>query len=221
MPQDRLSSPTQAAPASHLCAHGVAPRRGRWRSAAAVVVAAGTLVLPLLLGTTPAGAGGDTGSDDPAAPSPPVAVFAELDGSWAGTFVGYDPGGRELYRIEVRQTYTTVDENTQEVAIRDTQPDGTVVTGRGVNTARRLADGSLELTCRVEKSTGETVEHRGRRVTGPDGDRQLVWYSSEPGRQETFRERVRHEGEAAYYLIDGVGRYGDSTVLMAGRYRKQ
>jgi hypothetical protein len=186
-----------------------------------VLVAACTLAPPLLLGTTPAAAGGYSGPGGPAAPGPPVAVFAELDGSWAGTFVGYDPGGRELYRIEVHQTYTTVDEHTQEVAIRDTQPDGTVVTGRGVNTARRLADGSLELTCRVEKSTGETVEHRGLLVTGPGGDQQLVWFSNEPGRQETFRERVRHEGDAVYYLIDGVGRYGDSTVLMAGRYRKQ
>ena len=41
---------------------------------------------------------------------PPVSVFADLEGTWSGAFVGYDETGKELYRIRVRQTYTTVDE---------------------------------------------------------------------------------------------------------------
>lgn len=149
-----------------------------------------------------------------------MAAFAELDGSWAGTFAGYDAEGRELYRISVRQHYRTVDDERQEVRITDVLEDGTVITGRGYNTARRLPDGSLELRCIVEKSNGDRVEHRGRLGRTPDGLPQLVWYSSAPDRLEVFREVVRHDAEGPVYTIDGVGRYGDSTVVMAGRYRK-
>jgi len=151
---------------------------------------------------------------------PPVAVFAELDGVWEGTFAGYDAEGRELYRIAVRQTYRTVDATTQTVEITDTMADGTVVTGDGRNVARRLDDGSLELRCLVEKSNGDRVEHRGRLGTGPAGEPQIVWSSAAPDRQEVFRETVRHDATGWTYEIDGVGRYGDSLVIMAGRYRK-
>lgn len=153
--------------------------------------------------------------------APPVEVFAELDGSWAGTFVGWGSDGAELYRIAVRQSYRTLDANTQEVEIVDTLADGTVIRGRGVNTARRRADGSLELGCRVEKSNGETAEHRGRLVRGPDGSHQILWTSADGERAESFRERVVREGEETVYRIDGMGRYGDTLVLMAGRYVKQ
>ena len=155
-----------------------------------------------------------------AEPPPPVAVFAELDGTWEGSFVGYDEAGRELYRIDVTQTYRTVSDTRQTVEIRDVAPNGTVTTGRGENTAVRGEDGSLTLRCRVEKSDGSTVEHAGRLVEGPDGSKQLIWHSREPGRTEVFRERVVEEGGHDLYLIDGWGRYGDSTILMAGRYRR-
>lgn len=155
----------------------------------------------------------------PGAEVDPVAVYSELDGAWAGEFVGWDEKGEELYRIQVRQEYRTVDAETQEVVITDTLADGTVIRGRGRNIARRRADGSLELLCIVEKSNGDRVEHRGRLIRGPGGEGQLVWWSQEPDRTETFREVVRGEGESAVYSIDGVGRYGGSTVVMAGRYR--
>ncbi|MHC4947352.1 MAG: hypothetical protein ACYTG1_03710 [Planctomycetota bacterium] len=151
---------------------------------------------------------------------PPVAVYAKLDGAWEGTFVGLGPDGRELYRLRVRQVYVTVDEHTQRVTITDRLADGTVVEGRGVNTARRRPDGTLALTCRVEKSTGEVVEHDGRLVRGPDGDEQLVWHSRADDRVETFRETVRNEADGDVYEINGMGRYGDTLVLMHGRYRR-
>ena len=76
----------------------------------------------------------------PAAPkgatAPPVSVFAELDGTWTGTFVGYDSKGRELYRIKVRQTYETINDTTQTVRIEDRMPDGTMIRGEGANTVR-------------------------------------------------------------------------------------
>ncbi len=152
---------------------------------------------------------------------PPVAVFAELDGVWAGTFVGYDDAGVELYRITVRQEYETVDDTTQRVTIADTMPAGTVIRGEGENIARRLPDGSLQLTCIVRKSNGERVEHNGRVVQGPEGDEQLVWYSKASDRVETFRESVRHEGERTIYEINGMGRYNGTLMLMTGRYVKQ
>lgn len=153
--------------------------------------------------------------------APPVEVFAELDGTWEGEFVGYDPTGKELYRIEVRQVYRTVDANTQEVEISDTMADGQVVTGKGRNTASRRPDGSLELACVVVKSTGEKVVHEGTLGQGPNGTPQLVWHSSGPDRMEIFRETVTRQGDQWIYAIDGVGHYGESVVLMAGRYRKQ
>lgn len=156
----------------------------------------------------------------PAPDGTPVAVYADLDGTWEGTFVGYDTEGQELYRIAVRQTYRTIDEETQTVEIEDTLADGTVVTGKGHNLARRARDGSLELRCIVEKSTGDRVDHSGRLGTGPGGETQLVWYSDSPGRLEVFREVVRKDGDGWVYTIDGVGRYGESLILMAGRYRK-
>lgn len=164
----------------------------------------------------------DEGLSDaaPRDPPPPVAVFADLDGTWEGEFVGWNREGRELYRIHVRQTYRTVDDHTQRVEIEDRMPDGSVVAGRGENTARRNEEGGLELRCRVEKSTGERVEHRGRLVEGPDGREELVWHSGGDGRWEMFRERVRRVGEAEVYEIDGVGRYGEQVVVMAGRYRR-
>ncbi|MHC4898966.1 MAG: hypothetical protein ACYTGW_17880, partial [Planctomycetota bacterium] len=70
-------------------------------------------------------------------PERPVDVFRELDGHWAGTFVGYDATGKELYRIRVEQWYRTLDTYTQEVRVKDTMADGKVITGTGRNTARR------------------------------------------------------------------------------------
>lgn len=156
----------------------------------------------------------------PVGPGAPVEVFAELEGTWQGIFVGYDAAGRELYRIRVRQTYRTINDHEQVVEITDTMPDGTVITGHGTNSARRVAGGALSLRCVVEKSNGERVEHDGRVVRGPDGDEQIIWYSSKPGRVETFRERVHRDGDEMVYEINGMGRYGETLILMSGRYRK-
>lgn len=193
-------------------------------------LAALLLLVPMTVGSvgilrTPGGSdprqAGGTPAETPAAPPRPVEVFSDLDGTWEGTFVGYDATGKELYRIAVRQTYRTLDDTTQSVHVEDTMPDGTVVTGEGRNVAQRRADGTLALTCVVEKSNGERVEHAGRQVRGPDGDPELVWFSNAKDRSETFRERVRREGTEAVYAIDGMGRYGGSEMLMAGRYRKR
>ncbi len=151
----------------------------------------------------------------------PVAVFAELDGTWSGTFVGYDETGNELYRIAVTQRYETINDTTQLVIIQDTMPDGTVITGRGENTAHRRADGSLDLRCMVTKSNGDRVAHQGRVIAGPKGDQQIVWYSSGADRVETFREVVRREGSRLVYEINGMGRYGKTLILMHGRYTKR
>ena len=158
-------------------------------------------------------------AEDPSS-GPPVAVFADLDGVWEGEFVGYDTMGKELYRIHVRQEYRTIDNERQAVKITDTSPDGTVVIGTGHNIARRRPDGSLELLCIVQKSNGDRVEHQGTLGRGPGGEAQLVWWSDTPERTDTFREVVRHHGDRAEYTIDGVGRYGDSVVVMAGRYER-
>lgn len=155
------------------------------------------------------------GGDDP------VAIFAALDGIWTGTFVGYDAAGKELYRIRSRQTYKTLDATTQSVELADTDANGATTKGTGRNVAKRLADGSLELRCSVDKSNGDHVEHAGRVVKGPDGDDEIVWSSQKTGRSETFRERVTGRGKEAVYEIDGMGRYGDALILMAGRYRRE
>lgn len=176
------------------------------------------LWLAVCLTLLPAAAGPAAGA---AGEGPPVAVFAALDGTWQGTFVGYDADGRERYRLTVRQTYRTVDETTQTVTIEDRQADGTVTTGRGWNTAHRQADGSLRLRCVVEKSDGTRVAHEGRLARGPDGAVNLIWWSAEGDRVETFRERVVEENGERVYRIDGMGRYGDTLMLMAGRYLEQ
>jgi len=150
----------------------------------------------------------------------PASVFADLDGTWVGTFIGYDETGRELYRIRVRQTYETISDTVQRVTMDDRMPDGTHVTGRGENTARRGADGALVLRCVVAKSNGDRVEHDGRLVRGPDDRPELIWYSRTPGRVETFREAVRREGDRTVYEINGMGRYGETLMLMHGRYEK-
>lgn len=155
-----------------------------------------------------------------AAPPPPVQIFAALDGRWSGTFVGYDPAGKELYRITVEQTYQTVDETTQRVTLMDHLPDGKVVKGMGRNVAVRQKDGSLELRCIVEKSNGERVEHVGRVVRAADGEEALVWSSQAPGKSETFLEAVRRRGGETFYTIQGMGNYGGSLVLMSGQYRR-
>jgi hypothetical protein len=155
-----------------------------------------------------------------AAPPPPVRVFAALDGRWSGTFVGYDPAGKELYRIAVEQTYETLDETTQRVTLMDHLPDGKVVKGTGRNVATLKKDGMLELRCIVEKSNGERVEHTGRVVRAADGEEALVWSSQAPGKSETFLEAVRRRGHEAVYTIQGMGNYGGSLVLMSGRYRR-
>lgn len=151
----------------------------------------------------------------------PVSVFADLDGTWRGTFVGYDQSGREIYRIMVEQTYETVNDTTQRVTVKDVMPDRTVITGRGHNSAKLNKDGSLTLRCVIQKSNGDRVEHDGRIVKGPDGMKQLIWYTSKPGRIETFREEVRKEGEGTFYMIHGMGQYGGNFMLMTGRYKKE
>jgi hypothetical protein len=152
--------------------------------------------------------------------APPVAVFSALDGTWKGTFVGYNEAGTCLYRIRVTQTYRTVSDTEQEVIVRDEMPDGTVITGEGENVARVGDDGRLWLECHVRKSNGEKVKHIGRVVQGPDGDEQIIWFSKEEGRTETFREVVREENGETVYSIDGMGDYGGTLMLMHGRYRK-
>lgn len=151
----------------------------------------------------------------------PVRVYAALDGVWEGVFVGYDETGLELYRIAVRQEYETINPTTQTVRVRDSLPDGTVITGEGENTARRLPDGMLQLTCVVRKSTGEVVEHVGRLIKSPEGDEQVIWHSKAANRTEIFRESVRTENGSTIYEINGLGRYHDSLILMNGRYVRQ
>ncbi len=176
------------------------------------------LALTLLAAALPSAA---PPTPPPVSTDAPVAVFAGLDGDWVGTFVGWDASGKELYRIAVKQSCRTVDATTQEVVLEDTDASGRTTRGRGRNVARRRADGSLELTCIVEKDDGDHVEHSGRLVKGPDGDEELPWFVARKGRSETFRERCLGSGKEARYEIDGMGRYGDSLVLMAGRYRRQ
>lgn len=160
---------------------------------------------------------------DPAemGPARPVQVFAELEGTWKGTFVGYDQTGKELYRIEVTQTYKTISNTTQAVIIRDRMEDGTVIKGEGENVARRTPEGEFVLRCEVRKSNGEQVSHRGRRIVDPAGRVSIIWSSSGPDRVETFRESVHREGKETVYEINGMGRYGETLILMHGRYVKQ
>ena len=179
------------------------------------------LLLAAAAATTAAAAGARPAADAARPSDDPVAIFAALEGSWSGSFVGYDATGKELYRIRVRQTYKSVDASTQSVELSDVDANGTATTGRGKNVAKRLADGSLELSCIVDKSSGDHVEHVGRVVKGPDGDEEIVWSSQKAGRSETFRERVAGRGKEATYEIDGMGRYGDALILMAGRYRRE
>lgn len=167
------------------------------------------------------GAGSFQKSATPPAPPAPITVFADLDGVWKGTFVGYDAAGKELYRIQVRQEYETVSDTLQKVRITDTMPDGIVITGEGENIARRRGDGTLELKCTVRKSNGELVEHDGRIVRGPEGSEQIIWHSRAADRVETFREYVYQHEKKTIYEINGMGRYDGTLMLMTGRYIKQ
>lgn len=176
--------------------------------------AAWTAVLAVIVG------GGAAHSAAGDLPEPPVAVFSELDGEWAGEFAGFDGSGRELYRIMVRQWYETKNDSTQAVRIEDTMPDGSVITGEGVNTASIRSDGTLRLSCTVRKSDGTAVYHDGRLVAGAGGGDQIIWYSSEPGRSETFLESVEHYPGGTWYQISGMGIYGDLHMLMAGKYHR-
>ncbi len=153
-------------------------------------------------------------------PQKPVAVFSELDGKWEGNFIGYNSKGEILYKIEVTQTYKTINDTTQEVYIKDKSEDGKVTTGKGKNIATKNSDGSLSLKCIVEKSSGDKVEHNGTISKGPDGEKNIIWYSEKPGRIETFRESVEKRSDGEYYLIQGMGIYGKTSVLMSGKYKK-
>lgn len=191
------------------------------RTRALVVSLAALAALPLLLSAAPTTPGAAALPATPPAPlDEPVAVFAGLEGDWVGTFVGFDAAGKELYRIAVKQSYRRVDATTQEVVLADTDASGKTTKGKGRNVATRRADGTLELRCIVDKENGDHVEHEGRLVKGPDGDEELIWFVQREGRSETFRERCLGDGKDARYEIDGMGRYGDSLVLMAGRYRR-
>ncbi len=150
----------------------------------------------------------------------PIDIFADLDGTWVGTFVGYDATGTEVLRIKARHTYRTVSATRQTVRIEDTMPGGEVIIGRGANLAERTRSGSLLLRCVIEKSDGESIDHAGRVVRGPDGGEQIVWYTTKPQRVETFREVIRREDGELVYEINGMGLYGKTLVLMVGRYRK-
>ena len=180
-----------------------------------------TCLIVCLMFLLVAGAGSSQESATPPVPPPPIAVFADLDGVWKGTFVGYDPTGKELYRIRVRQEYETISDTLQKVRITDTMPDGTVITGEGENIAHRRSDGTLELKCTVRKSDGELVEHSGRIIRGPDGTAQIIWHSRSPTRIETFREYVFQHENKTIYEINGMGRYDGTLMLMTGRYTKQ
>lgn len=151
---------------------------------------------------------------------PPVSVFSELDGKWQGNFVGYDIKGNILYKIEVTQIYKTISDTTQEVYIEDKAVDGTVITGKGKNIATINDDGLIDLICIVEKSTGEKVEHKGTLSKGPDGKKNIIWHSSNPKRTETFREFVEKRDDGEYYIIQGLGIYGKTSILMSGKYEK-
>ncbi len=175
-------------------------------------------ILGIIAFVSIAGLGIGAALDSRPAPKEPVDVYAKLNGRWRGTFVGYDLKGTELYRIQVEQEYYRIDEETQGVRVKDTMPDGKVITGEGENTARRLPSGELELRCVVRKSNGEKVEHQGKLVTGVDGTPELIWYSQSSKKREVFRELVREEGNRKVYSIDGFGAYGESEILMHGRY---
>lgn len=151
----------------------------------------------------------------------PVEIFAELNGTWKGAFVGYDQTGNELYRIKVKQTYQTVNDTTQTVHIEDSYPNGEIVTGEGQNIIAKEPDGTLSLKCIVRKSNGEHVQHHGRVMSGPMGKKQLIWYSEDHDRSEVFREAIEEHADGIYYTINGTGIYGNTLVLMAGSYRKQ
>lgn len=151
---------------------------------------------------------------------PPVSVFSDLDGTWEGNFIGYDLKGNILYKIKVRQIYKTVNRTTQSVEIEDTLSNGEVIRGKGRNIADIKSDGSLELKCIVEKSNGDRVDHVGRLTEGPGGEKKLIWYSMDDNKQEMFVEGVEKSGEETFYTISGMGIYGNTAVLMEGRYKK-
>lgn len=151
---------------------------------------------------------------------PPVSVFSDLDGTWEGNFIGYDLKGNILYEIKVRQVYQTVNRTTQSVEIEDTLSNGEVIRGEGKNLANVKQDGSLELKCIVEKSNGERVDHIGRLSKGPGGEKKIIWYSMNDNKREMFVEGVEKSGEETFYTISGMGIYGNTAVLMEGRYKK-
>lgn len=150
----------------------------------------------------------------------PVSVFSELDGKWQGSFIGYSTKGNIIYKIEVTQIYKTISDTTQHVYIEDKAEDGKITKGIGKNIAAFNEDGSLKLKCIVEKSNGERVEHEGILSKGPDGKKNIIWFSEKPERIETFREWVEDRSDGKHYLIQGMGQYGDTLILMSGSYKK-
>lgn len=150
----------------------------------------------------------------------PVSVFSELEGKWQGQFAGYDTKGNILYNLDVTQIYKTVNNTTQNVYIEDKSEDGTVTTGKGQNIAIIKSDGTLEMKCIVKKSNGEMSKHQGALSKGPDGRKNIIWHSEKPGKTETFREWVEKREGGTYYMIQGMGIYENTPILMSGSYRK-
>lgn len=145
---------------------------------------------------------------------PPPDVFAPWDGTWRGRFFVKDSRGNLLTELDVTQRYWSESPQLQRAEFSERNvKTGEVVTAKATN----VREGD-RLICRVEKSTGERVEHVGR-WTGEA----LEWSRDTAEARELFRERVLTStaGETIY-LIEGWGEYGGAPrLLFSGRYRRQ
>lgn len=144
----------------------------------------------------------------------PERVFAPWDGTWEGRFHVKDGAGNTLTELSVKQRYWSESPTVQrgEFWEKDLKT-GETITAKATN----LRQGD-RLTCRVEKSNGEVVEHTGR-WTGEA----LEWRRDTRKAKELFRERIvtGTTGETLYE-IEGWGEYGDGPRLsFFGRYEKR
>ena len=142
-------------------------------------------------------------------------LFARWAGVWEGEFTTRRPDGTLVAVTKVRQEYTDVNDNEQNVVITDWPAGGAAIVSSGTN--RSGPDG---LECVLTDPNGVTKLLEGRQAGSA-----IIWHrhDAEARVEETFREEILAMPGGDVYTIDGFGIYGGATgtvLLFEGRYHR-
>jgi len=147
--------------------------------------------------------------------SPARQIFDVYTGRWQGVFRIFSLDGTLLDSIRVEQHYFW-DGDIQRVELKDHLVDGSVQVSHAENFVRNDS-----LFCVVTKADSTRIIETGKRSAN-----RLFWYHVDKAaqRRETFKEYVQTVPGGTYYLIDGIGIYGEgehmNILLFEGRYKK-